>query len=439
MSWEWFLFMLVGGFLLLLFVGVPVGVAFIGINAVGMLVAYGGEEPLRQLALSFYSSVAKFALVPVPLFILMGEIMFHSGVAQRMMRALDEWIGSIPGRLSLLGIAGGVIFAALCGSSTASSAMLGSVLVPEMRKQGYSPEMSIGPILGAGTLAAMIPPTALGVLLASLAQISVADFLLAIIVPGLIMAAIYAAYIITRAYVNPRVAPRYEHGGVPLHQKLKNTLMYVVPLGSVIFLVIGLMILGVATPNEAAALGALGCFVLAVIYQHGIKWDMLKRAIGGTLKTTGMLFLIFGASTAFTQLLAFSGVTQAFVDLAVAANLGRLGMIAIMMVILLIMGCLMEPLSILMLTVPLFLPVARALGIDLMALCVLMLVNMEAAVISPPFGMSLFVMKGVVPDVSMTTIWKSALPFIACIVVVIVILMFAPQLTLWLPSVAGAK
>lgn len=330
-----------------------------------------------------------------------------------------------------------MIFAALCGSSTASSAMLGSVLVPEMRKQGYSAEMSIGPVLGAGTLAALIPPTALGVLLASLAQISVAEFLLAIIMPGLVLGLAYAVYIVVRAYLRPEVAPKYQHVGTSLPRRAKNTLLYVVPLGSVIFLVIGLMILGVATPNEASALGALGCFLLAVIYQRGIKWEMIKKSLAGTLKTTGMLFLIFGASTAFTQLLAFSGTTQAIVNMAVSAHLSRLGMVAIMMLILLFMGCLMEPLSILMLTVPLFLPVAKALGIDLMSLCVLMLVNMEAAVISPPFGMSLFVMKGVVPDVSMTTIWKSALPFIGCIVVVIIILMFLPQISLWLPGVAG--
>lgn len=440
MAWQWVLVTLVGGLLFLLFLGVPVAVAFLGINMVAMAIVYGGDDPLRPMGLSIYSSITKFALAPVPLFILMGEIMFHSGVAQKMMDTLDGWIGKIPGRLSLLAVAGGTIFATLSGSSVASSAMLGSVLVPEMRKQGYSAEMSIGPVLGSGTLASMIPPTALGVLLASLAQISVGYFLLAIIVPGLLMAAMFAAYIIFRAYTNPKCAPRYAVTPKPIGQRMKDTLIYVVPLTSIIFLVIGLILLGVATPNEAAALGAVGCLILSGFYQRGFKWQTIYKSLRGTVSVTGMLFLIFAASTAFTQILAYSGATQSLVDIAVAAHVSRLGMLAIMMFILLIMGCLMEPLSILMITVPIFIPLAKALDIDVMALCVMMLVNMEVAVISPPFGMSLFVMKGIMPpDVSMTTIWKSAVPFIACIVVVIIVLMFAPGVPMWLPNLAGSK
>jgi tripartite ATP-independent transporter DctM subunit len=318
--------------------------------------------------------------------------------------------------------------------------MLGSVLVPEMRKQGYSSEMSIGPVLGAGTLASMIPPTALGVLLASLAEISVGYFLLAIIVPGLMMASAFTAYIIFRAYTHPECAPRYPLAPKSIARRVKDGLLYILPLSVIVFLVIGLILLGVATPNEAGALGALGCFLLAFIYQRGVRWDMIMRAVRGTITVTGMLFLIFAASTAFTQLLAFTGATQGLVDLAVDAGLSRLGMLAIMMGILLVMGCLMEPLSILMISVPIFVPLAVALDIDVMVLSVMMLVNMEVAVISPPFGMSLFVMKGVLPpDISMTTIWKSAVPFIVCIIVVIAVLMFAPQTATWLPNLARGQ
>ena len=440
MEWQWVLLVLVGGLLLFLLSGMPVAMAFFAINLITMAIIYGGADPLRLWALSVYSSLAKFALAPVPLFVLMGEIMFQSGIATRMMKAMDLWFGRVPGRLSLMAVGSGVIFATLSGSSVASAAMLGSVLVPEMRKQGYSVGMSAGPVMASGTLAVMIPPTAFGVLMASLARVSVSSFLLAIIIPGLMMAMAYAIYIVGKAYLDPKSAPPYRVSPTPFVMKLKDTILYIVPLGLIIFLVIGLMLIGVATPNESAALGVLGCFFLAIVYQRGVKWATLFKALRATISVTGMLFLIFAASTAFAQILAYSGATTAIVELAIAIIPGKIGALAVMMGILLIMGMFMEPLSIMMVTLPIFLPIAAAFDIDATVLCVLMLVNLEAAVISPPFGMCLFVMKGIMPpDVTMTQLWRSSVPFIGCIVVVIVVLIFFPQAALWLPNLVSGK
>ncbi|GAB4247601.1 MAG: TRAP transporter large permease subunit [Thermoleophilia bacterium] len=436
MEWWAQLIVILGGLVVLMAAGIPVALAFFAVNTAAMVVLLGGFDALRQLILSMYSSVSIFALVPIPMFILMGEIMFHSGVAFKMMDALDNWIGKVPGRLSLLAVAGGTLFATLSGSSVASTAMLGSILVPRMREQGYSQGMAIGPILGSGTLAAMIPPTALGVLLASLAQISVGDFLLAIVVPGLVMALAFAAYIIVRCALRPDIAPRYDLPPVPLRRKMAHTFKYILPLGTIIFLVIGLIVLGVATPNEAAALGALGSFVLAFVYNKGVKWQIVKKSLIGTLNVTGMIMLILAGSTAFSQLLAFTGATAELVRVVTALSLPPIGIVVLMMAVLIVMGMFMEPLSILMISLPLMIPVVRSLGINDIWFGTLVLLNMEMAAITPPFGMSLFVMKGLLPgNVPMFDVYKASYAFFAIDILVMALLILFPQLVLWLPGI----
>ena len=438
MSWEVVLLVIFGALILLLATGIPVAFAFMSINILGALLVWGGSDPIGQFVLSVYASIAKFALVPVPLFLLMGEVMFHSGVAFKMMAALDRWIGKIPGRLSLLAVAGGTVFATLSGSSMASTAMLGSVLVPEMQSKGYSTSLCVGPILGAGTLAIMIPPTSLGVLLASLAQVNVGNLLMAIIVPGLMMAAAFTIYIIVISLVKPGMAPRYEAPPVSWRVRVKEMLLYVVPLFLIIFLVIGSMLLGFATPNEAAALGAVGCIALAVIYHKGISWGIVKNTLGGTVKVSGMMLFIVAGSTAFSQILTFTGATQELVKFAASVDIPTLGIVILMQIVLLLLGMFMEPLSILMVTLPLYIPVATALDVDLIWFCALTLLNMEMGAISPPFGLSLFVMKGIMGDrATMGEIYRGSLPFIALDALVMSLMLFIPATVLWLPGLVG--
>jgi len=437
MHWTLVLFLIIGGLIGLMSLGVPIALAFLGVNCVAMIIMFDGLDGLRQLVLSMYSSVTLFALVPIPMFILMGEIMFHSGIAFKMMDALDKWIGRLPGRLSILAVAGGTIFGTLSGSSVASTAMLGEVLVPRMESQGYRSQMTIGPILGSGTLAAMIPPSALGVLLASLAKVSVADFLLAIVIPGVIMALVFAIYIVARCTLQPEIAPKYDMPPTSMKTRLIDTAKYILPLGIIIFLVIGVMIIGVATPNEAAALGALGSLALAFIYNKGFKWSIIRKSLMGTITVTGMILLILAGSTAFSQLLAFTGASAQLVEFVSGLNLPALVLVGIMQVVLIIMGMFMEPLSILMIAVPLMMPIIISLGLDPIWFCVLVMLNMEMAAITPPFGMSLFVMKGILGRrTSMGQVYAASYPFVALDVVVMALLMAFPALALWLPSLS---
>ena len=434
MEW-WVIFSLIfGGFLILMLLGVPVAIAFLLIDVIGTYFLWGGEKGLRQLTLSIYNSVTNFNLLPIPLFILMGDFMFRSGMASKMMDVLDKWIGRLPGRLSLLAVFGGAVFGALSGAATASAAMLGSLLLPEMEKRGYKHPMSIGPLIGSAGLDIMIPPSALGVVLAALARISIGHFLIAIILPGILMAFIYAVYIIGRCYLQPHLAPLYDVPASPLSQKIKLTFLYVVPLGTVFFLAIGVIFVGVATPTEAAALGALGCLVLAVGYRK-LTWKVLRESVSSVTQVTVMIFIIFTGSTAFSQILAYSGATQGLVQVTSGLGLSPLLTLMIMQIVLLIMGCIMEPLSIIMVTLPVFLPVAQALGFDLIWFCTIMLLNMQMGNISPPFGLILFVMKAVAPPhIRMVQIYRAAIPFFMLDIIVMAIMIAFPQVILWLPG-----
>jgi tripartite ATP-independent transporter DctM subunit len=433
---EWWLILLIifSALVILFALGVPVAFAFLFVNVIAVYVFWGGGAGLSQLILSIYESVTIFALLPVPLFVLMGEVMFRSGIAPRMMDVLDKWLGRLPGRLSLLAVGGGTLFATLSGSAMAGAAMLGSVLVPEMEKRGYKKPMSLGPILGSGGLAIMIPPSALGVLLAALGRFSVGRFLIAIIVPGLIMAVLYGAYVVGRCWLQPELAPSYAVPPTSLLDKIRATLRYVLPLSSIVFLVVGLIFLGIATPTEAAALGALGCLVLAFIYR-GLSWEVLKTSVTGTLQVTIMMLMILTGSTAFAQILAYTGATQGLVECALSIPLPPICVLIAMQVVLLIMGTFMEPLTIMMVTLPIFMPIVEKLAFNPLWFGAIMLLNMEMATTSPPFGLVLFVMKGVAPPgTTMGDIYKAGLPFLACDAVAMALMMVFPGLVLWLPG-----
>jgi tripartite ATP-independent transporter DctM subunit len=434
MEWWVILILIFSSLMFLFLIGVPVAFSFLFVNIICVYLFWGGDAGFSQLIRSVYRSVATFALLPVPLFVLMGEIMFRSGIAPNMMDTLDKWLGRIPGRLSLLAIGGGTLFATLSGSAMAGCAMLGSVLVPEMSKRGYKKSMSIGPIMGSGGLAIMIPPSALGVLLASLCRISVGGILVAIILPGVLMAVLYAGYVVARCLLQPDIAPSYDFTPTPMREKVVLTCKYVLPLGSIIFLVIGLMFLGIATPTESAALGALGCFVLVFIYK-GWDWKAISESITSTLKITVMMFMIMTGAVAFSQILAFTGASSGLVQLATSLNLAPIMIVIFMQIILLFMGTFMEPLTIMMVTLPVYMPIIRDLGFNPLWFGAIMLLNMEMATISPPFGLVLFVMKGVASeDTTMGDIYKAALPFLACDAVAMGLIMLFPSLALYLPG-----
>lgn len=434
MEWQLVLLSILSSLVIIMLTGMPVALCFMLINVAGMYIFFGGTLGLEQLITSIYSSLNTFILLPVPLFVLMGEVMFHSGIAPVLIETLDKWIGRIPGRLSLLAVAVGTLFSTLTGTSLASVAMLGSSMVPEMEKRGYKKPMSLGPILGSGGLAMMIPPSALAVLCGAIAEISIGKILIAIILPGLLMAAVYALYIIVRCLLHPDLAPAYDVDPTPLREKVISTMKYVLPQGLVVFLVVGVIFIGIATPSEAAATGAFGTFLIAIIYKR-LTWEVVIKAVKGTLSVTGMMFLIIAGAMAFSQILGFSGASAGLSELATGLDMPPIVIVMIMQVIILFLGGFMDVVSIMMIVLPIFVPLVRAFGFNTVWFAVLFLLNIEMAGTSPPFGMSLFVMKGVAPkDTTMSDIYLAALPFLGCDLIVMILLFIFPSLALWLPS-----
>ena len=434
MEWWGYLISFFGGLAVLLLIGLPVAFAFVMVNLIGVYVFWGGASGLGQLILSIDSSVSTFVLVPLPMFILMGTVMFHSGVAYKLIDVLDQWLGRIAGRLAVLAVGAGALFATLTGVAMGSVAMLGSTLAPDMEQRGYSKSMSLGPILASGSLAIMIPPSALAVILASLGRFSIGKLLIGIIVPGFLLAVVYAAYIVIRCRLQPSLAPPYSDEPTPLRRRLRDTVRYVVPPVSVVFLVIGTIFLGVATPTEAAAVGALLSIILAALYGR-LSWQVTKKAVAAATSLSVMVLVILTGSAAFGQLLSFSGVTPAITRLATDTVLDAMVVLILMQLVVIFLGMFIEQTSIVMVTIPIFMPIVAAMGWDPIWFGAIMMLNLEMATISPPFGLSLFVMKGIAsPGTTMGDIYRAALPFVGLNLIVMAAMIAFPGIVLWLPG-----
>jgi tripartite ATP-independent transporter DctM subunit len=376
-----------------------------------------------------------YSLAPIPLFILMGELLLHSGVAFRAIDAIEKLIARVPGRMPIVSVVGGTVFAALSGSSLANTAMLGSALLPDMLKRGYDPRIAMGPIMATGGIAMLIPPSALAVLLGSLAGMSISKLLIAGIIPALMMAVLFIGYIIAVCTLDPSRAPREDAPPASGWARFRPFVVDVLPLSLVFVAVIGSLVGGIATPTESAALGCVASGLAALGYR-ALTWRNLVVSLRETARISVMILFIIVASVTFAQILAFSGATGGLVDLVKQSQLPAFGLVVGMVLVLLFLGCFVDQVSMLMITVPLFIPMAHSAGIDLLWLGVLYLLTMEISFLTPPFGLLLFVMKGVAPKgVTLGEVYRAALPFLALEMLVLVVLMLAPALGTWLPNV----
>lgn len=429
-EWVGALALLLGSILALMALGTPVALAFLAANILGAWIYMGGGAGVTQMLDNGLGALTSFALVPIPLFLLMGEIFFHTGLGGRMFGAVDRLLGRLPGRLSYVTVLGGTGFSTLSGSSMGSTALLGSLMVPEMARRGYKRHMSIGPILGTGGLAIIIPPSALAVLLATLARIDVGALLIAGVVPGLILAGFYIATIWLMTRLDPSAAPAYDVEPTPLRTKLALLVRDVVPMVGVMVIIVLMMLGGLVTPSEAAAFGALGVLVLAAAFRC-LSWEAVRRSVTGALRVTLMAYLIVFGSATFSQLLAFSGASRGLIDWATGFDLAPTTMLCVMFAVLLLLGMFMEQISIMLLTVPIFFPLAATLGFDPVWFGLIMLLALEISFTTPPFGLLLFVMKGVAPPgTTMRDIYVSAMPFIGCSLLLVVLLVIFPGLAI---------
>jgi tripartite ATP-independent transporter DctM subunit len=414
--------------------GIPVAMTFITTNIIGALIFMGDWSAWSQIVDNSTSLLTRFTLGPVPMFIMMGSLFFHTGLAIRVFDGLDVLFGRLPGRLCYLTVAGGSVFSTLTGSSMANTAMLGALMVPEMQRRGYNRRMSMGPILGTGGLAMIIPPSALGVLLASVANIDVGSLLVAGFLPGFLLAGLYAVMIFLQIRMDPESAPAYAVEMPPVMERVKLVCTNILPMSLVVFMVIGFIILGWTTPTEAAAFGVLGVMILAFAFRV-MTFTALRASVEATVKVGAMVFFIIMSSTVFSQLLAFSGASAGLLEWATGFGISKYWVLLMMFFILITLGMFMDPTSMMLITVPIFFPLAQQLGFDLIWFGLFVLMTFEMAGTTPPFGLLLYVMLGVAPKgTTLFQVASAAFPFLICDAILIVILIFFPALALWLPS-----
>ena len=443
MIWYEALGIMMGALIVLLVLGVPVAFTFLAVNILGAILFLRGEPGLLQLTRAIADSVSKIELAPIPLFILIGELMFRSNMAERAIDAVDRLISRVPGRLAIVTVAGGTIFSALSGSTIATTAMLGKTMLPDMLKRGYKPTMAMGPIIAIGGVDMLIPPSALTVLLATLAsgmstaRIPVADLLIAGIVPGVLLSVMFVAYIIIRCSIDRSLAPTQAEVSYSLGLRLLPSVKYVLPLFIIIVVVIGSMFAGIASPTDAAALGCVATALVALCYRS-LSLRVVMQSLIETALITIMVVFIIGTSVTFAQIMSLTGATEGALGQISAMNLGRTELLVFMILILLVLGCFVDQVSMMLLTLPFFMPLVAQFQIDPVWFGCLFLISMQIGLLTPPFGRLLFVMQGVAPpETKMATIAAAAMPYVAMMLLVLVLVFLFPALATWMPSLVA--
>ena len=428
MSWASVLTLMFASKVGLLLTALPVAFVFFVINIVGSYLIFGGLPGLEQMVRNEQLSVAQFSLVPIPFFVLMGEVLFHTGLAMKSIDAVDAVIRRVPGRLAVVALMAGTVFSAISGSTIATTAMLGSLLLPQMLERRYEPKTAIGPILAIGGVDILIPPSGLAVLLGSLAGISISGLLVGGIVPGLILSALFIGYVLVRCWLNPTLAPAYDDGRPPMPRPWLNLAVTILPLIGVFAIVVVSMTSGWATPTESSALGAVATVLLALCYGC-LSWQSLRKSLLGTVSISGsLLFIIVGATT-FAQLLSFSGATAGLVALIESSQLPQVALLVGMLAILLILGFFIDQTSIMMITLPFYMPLLRSMGVDLIWFGILYLLCMQIGLLTPPFGLLLFVLKGVAPPgVTIGMIYRAAIPYVWLTMVMMALIFIIPAI-----------
>lgn len=398
-----------------------------------------GPASLGLVALSMYTLMNNFVLLAIPLFIFMASILERSGVADDLFLMIYKWFGRIRGGLAIGTILICTVFGAMAGVSAAATVTMGLIALPSMVKRGYDKKLAIGAISAGGALGQLIPPSIAMIIWSLMAEESAGQMFLGGVIPGLILAGMFIIFIGIQCYFNPATGPSIpEDERASWNEKLASLRAVILPI-VIIIGVLGSIFGGIATPTEAAAIGALGSLLSAAIYRK-LNWQNVSQALNNTVKLTAMIMWITVAGACFSAVFSGIGAQQFLAEAIQGLGLNAWAVLIGIQVIYLILGMVMEPNSIIMLSVPIFVPVIKALGFDSLWFGVLFVVNMEMGFISPPFGLNLFYMKGVAPDdVTMMDLYRSVIPFIAIQAIVLILVMIFPQIILFLPNLVLGK
>jgi len=411
--------------------GMPIAFG-LGAVSVGFLLLFEGADSLSILAETFFAGIAEFGLVSVPMFILMGAAVASSPAGRDLYEGLDRWLNRVPGGLIISNLGACSIFAALSGSSPATCAAIGKMGIPEMRKRGYSASIATGSIAAGGTLGILIPPSVTMIVYGIATETSIGRLFLAGILPGLMLTALFMAWAIFAAwrsgYSFAEAAQRFS-----LRDRLTilpRVLPFLLIIAGILYVLYG----GVATPSEAAGVGAMLCLVLVAaiyrIWQPGRIWQIFRDST----RESVMIMMIIAASELFSYTLSSLFVTQSIAEWIAALDVNRWMLLAIINGFLLIAGFFLPPVAVILMTAPILLPIITSAGFDPYWFAVVFTINMEIGLITPPVGLNLYVINGIAPDVPLPTVLKGALPFMLCMVLGIVVLCLVPESATWLPE-----
>ena len=436
---EWYTTLLIGiAILFALFLsGAPIFLAFLFAILTGIYFVIG-PAGFPMFANSVLDTVSITSLASIPLFILMGELLFRSGTMDVLFDSIDKLVGRVRGRQYVLVIVLSAVFGALSGVAMAVAAMLGRAIMPGMIARRYDRDVAAGLIISGASLAPIIPPSLLAIIVGSIADVSIAKLLISGVLPGLLLGGIFLVYVFVRIAMNPNLAPSdvVSERSDTSTSEMVIALVRILPFVIVIISVMGFIMMGIATPSESAATGVVGALITAGIYRN-LTLKMIWDSVMASITVSAMILAIMAMSKMFTQLLAFTGATSQLVELVANLGFGPLVMVLIMLAVPFLLCMFIDTIAVILLTIPIYQPVVNALEFDPVWFWLLFLINITLGAITPPFGYTLFAFKAVVPDMSISNIYKAIWPFVLLFLAGIGLIIVFPGIATWLPNLVG--
>jgi tripartite ATP-independent transporter DctM subunit len=432
MEW-WGLLLIVFVLLLALFAtGLPIFLAFLVLNIGALFYLTGNLNGVLLIINSMFDTGTSISLAAIPLFILLGEILFRSGAVKILFNAVDAVVGNIRARLYAVAILLSTVFGALSGSAMAVAAMMGSSLLPEMRSRGYDRNLSIGALLAGASLAPIIPPSVMAVVLGILSKVSIASLLVAGILPGILLAMAFFVYVVLRGKANPDLAPLSPRADLTGRERAM-LVARALPFLLIVVSILGFILAGIATPTESAAVGCVVAVLICAVSAE-LTWKKLRDCVVSTASITTVITTIMVCSVSFSQVLNMSGLTFELVGAVTALDLPTTVMFVLLLLLPFVLCMFIDQIALMIMLVPLYVPIVLALGFDPVWFWTIFLIIMSIGGITPPFGYTLFALHGVTSDVPLQSIFRAVVPFIGIFVLVIGLLAVFPDIILLLPS-----
>lgn len=426
--------------LLLMLTGMPIAFA-LGIISVASILLFLDTMQFNLLGNMMFSSLNDFTLLSIPLFCFMGAVFGGSKASSDLFDTAQKWLGRLPGGLAVSAIAASALFAALSGSSSATAAAIGSAAIPEMRKRGYSEEIATGVIVAGGTLGILIPPSITLILYGIAVEVSIGKLFLGGVIPGLLLTLFFCIWVV--------IAVKLERKGLKSKESSEamalmmtryswkermKSLIQVIPFLILILAILVVLYKGIATPSEAAAVGAVLAFLLVVLIYRSMTWKTFVNILLSTTKESTMILMIMAFSVLIGTVMSFLSIPQDLARAIVSLDMNRWVILAIINAFLLVLGFFLPPAAIIVMTAPILFPIITGLGFDPLWFGVIMTINMEAGLITPPVGLNLFIVKGIAPDIQLSKILKGSMPYVAIILLFIVLVSVFPEIITWLPN-----